>query len=144
MKNLLSKESVSPTPVMKIECLDNFVLTVVSIETTCIFYSTVLGMEVVTFNNNRKALVYGKQKINLHQYKKEFEPKAYLPTPGSADLCFISSTPLDEIVKHLSSCGVNIIEEPVKRTGAKGSIMSWVGCDLILFVNAKTSNSCIE
>src|SRR5437870_2203411 len=76
---------------MKLDRLDHLVLTVRNIETTCTFYANVLGMEVVTFENGRKALSFGSQKINLHEAGKEFEPKAYRPTPGSADLCFTTT-----------------------------------------------------
>ena len=109
---------------MKIDYLDHFVLTVNNIEATTTFYSSVLGMGVVTFAGDRKALSFGSQKINLHQYQKEFEPKAQQPTPGSADLCFITSTPLSEVINHLTACNVAVIEGPVQRTGATGSILS--------------------
>lgn len=109
---------------MKIDALDHFVLTVKNIESTCDFYMKALGMEVVTFGNGRKALSYGMQKINLHQSGNEFEPKADKPTPGSADLCFITSVPLPEAMAHLASMAVSIIEGPVQRTGARGPIMS--------------------
>ena len=75
---------------MRIERLDHLVLTVQNIEGTCYFYSRALGMQVVTFGNNRKALLFGRQKINLHELGKEFDPKAANPTPGSGDLCFIT------------------------------------------------------
>ena len=109
---------------MKIDALDHLVLTVKDIDVTCDFYMKALGMEVVTFGNRRKALSYGSQKINLHQFGSEFEPKADKPTPGSADLCFITSVPLPEVIAHLTSAGIEIIEGPVQRTGARGSIMS--------------------
>src|SRR5215213_7537549 len=109
---------------MKIDRLDHFVLTVKSIEKTCEFYASVLGMEVITFGENRKALAFGAQKINLHESGKEFEPKAQSPTPGSADLCFITSTPLAEVIEHLRRWEVEMIEGPVKRSGAKGQILS--------------------
>lgn len=109
---------------MQIERLDHLVLTVANIEVTCEFYTRVLGMEVVTFGINRKALAYGQQKINLHEYGKEFEPKAVLPTPGSADLCLISLTPMREIIRHLEDQQVTIIEGPAPRTGATGLIES--------------------
>ena len=83
-----------------------------------------MGMEVVTFAGGRRALHFGAQKINLHEYGHEFEPKAEQPTPGSADLCFITHTPLAEVVAHLNVCGVAILEGPVPRTGATGRIMS--------------------
>ena len=109
---------------MKVDHLDHLVLTVKSIPATCEFYARVLSMEVITFGSNRRALVFGAQKINLHEAGKEWEPKAHRPTPGSADLCFITLTPLADVVEHLRRCGVEIIEGPVKRTGATGSITS--------------------
>ncbi len=109
---------------MKLDRLDHLVLTVRNVETTCAFYSNVLGMEVVTFENGRKALSFGSQKINLHEAGKEFEPKAYRPTPGSADLCFTTTTPIEQVVKQLELSNVRILEGPIKRTGALGQIMS--------------------
>jgi len=109
---------------MKIDCLDHLVLTVKDIEATSDFYSKVLGMEIVTFGGGRKALSFGSQKINLHEHGNEVEPKAQHPTPGSADLCFITSVPLSEVLTHLSSFKVAIIEGPIQRTGATGPILS--------------------
>ena len=109
---------------IRLDRLDHLVLTVRSIETTCTFYSNVLGMEVVTFENGRKALTFGSQKINLHEAGKEFEPKAHRPTPGSADLCFITTTRLDDVVRQLELSKVRILEGPVKRTGALGRMIS--------------------
>lgn len=109
---------------MKLDQLDHLVLTVKDIELTIAFYQRVLGMEVVTFGTGRKALSFGSQKINLHQYGKEFEPKADRPMPGSADLCFITSVPLDEVLEHFNACGVTVLEGPIRRTGATGPILS--------------------
>lgn len=109
---------------MKVNGIDHFVLTVGDIEVTCEFYSRVLGMQVVTFGNNRKALQFEKQKINLHQAGKEFEPKALNPTPGSGDFCLITDVPLDRVIDHIRSCNVEIVEGPVRRTGATGPIDS--------------------
>ncbi|XP_049605857.1 glyoxalase domain-containing protein 5 [Syngnathus scovelli] len=81
-------------------------------------------MDLVTFKGDRKALSFGKQKLNLHQLGKEFEPKAKHPTPGSADLCLITKTPLTTVAAHLKVCGVQIEEGPVDRTGAVGTITS--------------------
>ena len=109
---------------MRIDSLDHLVLTVQDIETTCEFYSRVLGMQVVTFAGGRKALQFGNQKINLHQRGKEFEPKAQHPTPGSADLCFLTSLPLEQVIAHLQSCHVALLLGPVERTGATKPLMS--------------------
>ena len=110
---------------MKIRRLDHFVLTVRDIEETVSFYTSVMGMEKEEFGEGRVALNYGDQKINLHEWGKEFEPKAANPTPGSADLCFITRTPLDEAISHVKGFGVEVIEGPVQRTGAKGAILSF-------------------
>ncbi len=109
---------------MKIDAVDHVVLTVKDIEATCAFYGKALGMKVVTFGAGRKALAFGSQKINLHQQGKEFEPKAHRPTPGSGDLCLITSVALPEVIAHLEACGVDLIEGPVKRSGAVGTLLS--------------------
>ncbi len=109
---------------MKIERIDHLVLTVRDIAATCDYYSRVLGMQVVTFGGERKALQFGRQKINLHERGKEFEPKALRPTPGSGDLCFVTEVPLPQVVNHIRSCGVQVIEGPVRRSGAVGPIES--------------------
>ncbi len=110
--------------IMKIDSVDHLVLTVKDIEATCAFYGKALGMEVVTFAEGRKALAFGSQKINLHQQGNEFEPKADRPTPGSGDICLITSVALAEVIAHLNACKVEIIDGPVKRTGAVGTLMS--------------------
>ena len=109
---------------MKIDSLDHLVLTVADVDASCAFYERVLGMQAVTFAAGRKALAFGSQKINLHPYRHEFEPKAGRPTPGSADLCFVSATPLAGVIAHLHACGVEVLEGPVPRTGARGAIVS--------------------
>lgn len=109
---------------MRIERLDHLVLTVRDIAATCEFYARVLGMEVVTFGEGRRALAFGQQKFNLHEAGREFEPKADRPTPGSADLCLITQEPLDAVIAHLAACDVPILEGPVRRTGALGPITS--------------------
>lgn len=109
---------------MQIDRLDHLVLTVRDIEVTCDFYMRVLGMQVVTFGGGRKALHFGEQKINLHEVGKEFEPKAMRPTPGSGDICFITQAPLNEVIEHFRSLEIEIVEGPVKRTGAMGLMES--------------------
>lgn len=109
---------------MHIDHLDHLVLTVADIEATCAFYQRLLGMEVVSFGDGRRALAFGQQKINLHAHGREFEPKAERPTPGSADFCLITRVPLAEVVARLMDGGVAIIDGPVPRTGASGPIMS--------------------
>jgi catechol 2,3-dioxygenase-like lactoylglutathione lyase family enzyme len=81
-------------------------------------------MQTVVFGHARKALMFGAQKINLHPHGHEFEPKAERPTPGSADLCFITCTPLAQVIDELQASGVRVLEGPVPRTGARGPITS--------------------
>jgi catechol 2,3-dioxygenase-like lactoylglutathione lyase family enzyme len=109
---------------MKVDRIDHFVLTVHDINATCDFYSRILGMEVVTFSNDRKALQFGQQKINLHQSGQEFEPKALKPTSGSADFCLITDIPLKQVINFIRLSGYEITDAPVKRTGAIGCIES--------------------
>lgn len=109
---------------MHIDRLDHFVLTVQDVDASIAFYGKVLGMQPVTFAGGRRALSFGSQKINLHQAGREFVPHARAPVPGSADVCFITSTPLADARAHIEACGVQIIEGPVPKTGALGPITS--------------------
>jgi len=93
---------------MQIKSLDHLVLTVADIEATCQFYSTILGMQVISFDQGRKALHFGNQKINLRQKVHEYEPKAKYPTPDSADLCLIAETPLDSVIEELKQNNISI------------------------------------
>jgi catechol 2,3-dioxygenase-like lactoylglutathione lyase family enzyme len=117
---------------MQIDHIDHVVLTVRDIEASCAFYQRVLGMKVLSFEGGGRALVFGNQKFNLHQAGKEFEPKADRPTPGSADFCLITATPIAEAVAHLNACNVRILEGPVRRAGATGPILSVYFRDLDL------------
>lgn len=110
---------------MKIKNIDHLVMTVRDIDQTLGFYVNVLGMEKQSFESGRVALLFGEQKINLHEYGNEFEPKAHLAVPGSEDLCFITDMPLAEAMQQVKNQGVNIIEGPVKRTGANGPVESF-------------------
>ncbi len=109
---------------MKIDRLDHLVLTVADISLTCEFYTRVLGMKVLVYEDNRTALCFGSQKINLHEMGREFEPKAHRPTTGSADLCFITRTSLTDVIELLQCNAVKIIEGPVLRMGAAGKMES--------------------
>ena len=109
---------------MEITHLDHLVLTVADISTTLAFYNQVLGMDILQSEDNRFALQFGHQKINLHQYGKEFEPKAKFPIPGSADMCFITKTPLHRVIQELQEHAIDVFEGSVERTGASGAMLS--------------------
>lgn len=111
-----------------LDALDHLVLTVFDPEASITFYSRVLGMKVEQFRppdgTVRTALKFGRQKINLHRAGAEFEPKARIPTAGSADLCFLTQTPLADWMRLLTEAGVTIEAGPVERTGATGPLLS--------------------
>ncbi|MBV9188877.1 MAG: VOC family protein [Betaproteobacteria bacterium] len=110
-----------------IDHVDHIVLTTRDKPACIRFYTEILGMKLVTFKTpteERIAFAFGNQKINLHEWGREFSPRAHVATPGSLDLCFIASIALDEVVKRLSKAKVPIIEGPVKKSGAVGPIRS--------------------
>jgi catechol 2,3-dioxygenase-like lactoylglutathione lyase family enzyme len=114
---------------ISISHIDHLVLTVKNIPTTIEFYTRVLGMQAVQFgstadNPPRTALTFGHQNINLHEAGCNFKPIAEKATPGSADLCLITKTPIDKVIEHINSYDVKIIEGPVERTGATGKLLS--------------------
>jgi catechol 2,3-dioxygenase-like lactoylglutathione lyase family enzyme len=112
-----------------IDHLDHIVLTTAH-EAACVdFYTRIMGMRLESFVGGtppvtRKAFKYGNQKINLHVKGKEFDPKAHLPVPGSLDLCFIASVPLEQVIAKLNAEAWPILEGPVMRTGATQKIRS--------------------
>ncbi len=109
---------------MKIESLDHLVLTVRDFEATCEFYQKVLGMGLREFKPGRFALHFGDQKLNIHEMDMPVDKNVKHPTPGSADLCFLTKTPLEEVLLELKVLGIAIVEGQGQRTGAQGPIHS--------------------
>jgi catechol 2,3-dioxygenase-like lactoylglutathione lyase family enzyme len=110
-----------------IDHLDHLVLTTRDKESCIRFYRDVLGMKLEAFRTpteERLALKFGSQKINLHEWGREFTPRAHVAAPGTQDLCFIASVPLEEVVARLKAAGVPILEGPVIKTGATQKIRS--------------------
>ena len=110
-----------------IDRIDHIVLTTRDREGCIRFYTEVLGMDLVSFKTpteERLALRFGSQKINLHEWGREFTPRAHVAAPGALDLCFISAVPLEEVMRRLSEAKVAIIEGPVVKTGAVSKLRS--------------------
>jgi catechol 2,3-dioxygenase-like lactoylglutathione lyase family enzyme len=107
-----------------IDHIDHIVLTTRDLQGCIRFYTEVLGMKLEKFAEGRLALKFGSQKINLHEWGKEFEPRAHVAVPGSLDLCFISALPLEEVIGRLKQHGIAVIQGPVKKTGATGLLRS--------------------
>jgi catechol 2,3-dioxygenase-like lactoylglutathione lyase family enzyme len=91
-----------------IERVDHFVLTVRDLPASVAFYERVLGARVVPGKPGRgpTAVHFGRQKINIHEKGREFEPKATHPTMGAGDFCLITETPMPDVVRHLERSGV--------------------------------------
>jgi len=116
---------------LTVERLDHLVLTCRDVAATIRFYTEVLGMREVTFGSGRKAVAFGRQKINLQPAGQQAQGGtgsvaaiAARPTPGSADLCLIVAEPVDAVLAHLAACGIPVEEGPCTRTGALGPIES--------------------
>ena len=109
---------------MRVKRLDHLVLTVTDLPATLNFYTGVCGMSHVVFGEGRHALTFGDQKINLHIWGSEFEPRAALATPGSADLCFLVDSTPAQVLAQLADLQVAVERGPVERTGATGPITS--------------------
>jgi len=107
-----------------IDHIDHIVLTTRDLQGCIRFYTEVLGMKLERFSENRLALKFGSQKINLHEWGKEFTPRAHVAAPGSLDLCFIAAIALEAVIERLKKNGVAILEGPVGKTGAQGPIRS--------------------
>jgi len=107
-----------------IDHIDHIVLTTRDREGCIRFYTQVLGMKLESFGESRLALSFGSQKINLHEWGREFTPRAHVAAPGTLDLCFIASMALEKVVEKLKGAGIPILEGPVMKTGAVGPIRS--------------------
>ena len=110
-----------------IDHIDHIVLTTRDKDACIRFYTEILGMRLEKFGTptgERLALKFGHQKINLHEWGREFDPKAHVPVPGSLDLCFIAAVPLEQVVRKLKDARVKIIEGPVMKTGAVSKLRS--------------------
>ena len=110
-----------------IDHVDHIVLTTRDLAGCIRFYTGVLGMKLESFRTpteTRQALRFGDQKINLHEWGREFTPRAHVAAPGTLDLCFIASVPLDEVIARLRAAGVPILEGPVMKTGAVSRLRS--------------------
>jgi catechol 2,3-dioxygenase-like lactoylglutathione lyase family enzyme len=110
-----------------IDHIDHIVLTTRDKEACIRFYTEVLGMELVRFRTpteERFAFKFGEQKINVHEWGKEFAPRAHVAAPGTLDLCFIAAVPLDAVVEKLNRNRIRILDGPVPKTGARGPMRS--------------------
>jgi catechol 2,3-dioxygenase-like lactoylglutathione lyase family enzyme len=110
-----------------IDHIDHIVLTTRDKDACIRFYTEALGMQLERFRTpteERLALRFGSQKINLHEWGREFSPRAHVAVPGSLDLCFIAAVPLEQVIRKLKASKTQIIEGPVMKTGAVSKLRS--------------------
>ena len=98
-----------------IDHVDHIVLTTRDLPSCIRFYTEVLGMKLESFKTpteTRQALKFGSQKLNLHEWGKEFTPRAHVAAPGTLDLCFIAAVPLEQVIAKLNCALLMTFIEP--------------------------------
>jgi len=108
---------------MKVDRFDHIVITTEDLEKCLYFYVDILEMELDN-SNDRYAVKFGNQKINIHREKAEFLPAAQNVTYGSQDICLIAEGNIQDIKAEIEEKGYPIELGIVDRTGACGPIES--------------------
>lgn len=109
---------------IELDRLDHLVMPCGDVESMADFYVRALDMEKVTFGDGRLALHFGGQKINLQTAGAYNGLHAPNHLAGTQDFCLISPLPVADIKAELESRGIEVIEGPVERTGARGTLTS--------------------
>jgi len=116
---------------LKVQALDHLVVQVSDLEVSASWYERVLGMTredapPAPGKPPRTAMRFGRQKINLRPIASSKEDwfTADHEGAGSEDLCFLTDSSPDEVVRHLQAQGVAIVAGPGPRQGALGTLMS--------------------
>ena len=114
-----------------VDALDHIVVNVRDVEVAAAWYGRVLGMVREDFvpapgKPVRVSMKFGPQKINLRPISAS--QKAWFTAEhagaGSDDLCFLTTSSPARVAEHLQACGVPIIEGPVEKRGARGTLVS--------------------
>ncbi len=108
---------------LHISSLDHIVLCVTNLAETLRFYQEVLGLEAREERPGKWALHFGNNKISLQEVGS-VPDIATNTTPGSGNFCVLTTTPIGEVIEHLQSHKVNIVDGPGERIGAVGVILS--------------------
>jgi len=110
-----------------VDRIDHVVINCRDLEATVAWYQTVLGMEREEFaygDHTHTALIYGRAKFNVRPVGTEHWWTVESEATGALDLCLITRTPIEQVVAHLTACGVEIAKGPVPQTGALGPMTS--------------------
>ena len=120
----------SPMP-LTVQALDHLVVQVSDVDASAEWYARVLGMTREDVapepgKARRTTMRFGRHKINLRPIaaSKEDWFTADHEAAGSEDLCFLTDSTPDEVVRHLRAQGVAIIAGPGPRQGAQGTLTS--------------------
>lgn len=112
---------------MKLLRIDHLVITVKNVKATVDFYTTVLNMQEITVKRKdieMKAVRFGNQRFHIHEIGKEHEPKALKTTPGAADICLVTDSPIIDVINQLKKHNVKIEKDPMIITGTLGEMES--------------------
>jgi catechol 2,3-dioxygenase-like lactoylglutathione lyase family enzyme len=116
---------------LTVQALDHLVVQVSDLEVSARWYERVLGMTREEWppapgKPPRTAMKFGRQKINLRPVSTSKEDwfTADHETAGGEDLCFLTDSKPDEVVRHLQAQGVAVVGGPGPRRGAQGTLMS--------------------
>jgi catechol 2,3-dioxygenase-like lactoylglutathione lyase family enzyme len=116
---------------LTVQALDHLVVQVSDLEASAWWYARVLGMtreNVPAANGDppRTEMKFGRQKINLRPVStsKEAWFTADHEAAGGEDLCFLTDSKPEEVVRHLQAQGVAIVAGPGPRRGAQGTLTS--------------------
>jgi catechol 2,3-dioxygenase-like lactoylglutathione lyase family enzyme len=116
---------------IKVSSLNGLVANVTDVEVSAEWYQRVLGMKRIDLDpgqgkQRRISLLFGNQKVYLRPVSADKEEWATADheEAGSEDLCFLTETTPEEVMEHLKSCGVAIVEGTVNKQGAAGSLKS--------------------
>ncbi|MDO4903032.1 MAG: VOC family protein [Limosilactobacillus sp.] len=111
---------------MKMRRLDHIVLTVSDMDASKRFYHEVFDMPVIEDQSDEHVVTMrcGHQLIRLQKADRPTALKAAQSIPGTADFCMIAGDKMDDIVHHLKSYFVDIVEGPVTKMGAEGEMTS--------------------
>ena len=116
---------------LTVQALDHLVVQVSNLEVSARWYERALGMtrkdvSPAPGQPPRTEMKFGRQKINLRPIatSKDDWFTADHEAAGSEDLCFLTDSPPDEVVRHLQAQGVTIVAGPGPRRGTQGTLMS--------------------
>lgn len=109
--------------VMKILGFDHVVISARDPRETVRFYSDILGMEAREEKPRKWSLYFGDAKISI-QDASRLPSIATRTLPGTANFCLFTETAIEDVVEHLATQGIKIVDGPGERRGATGPIMS--------------------